>query len=55
MSIEPCAVCHRPGSVGCPELRMTLCWECDARFLAWYATHGWCVASDWPGLVGSAA
>ena len=53
--IEPCAVCHRPGSVGCPELKMTLCPECDAAFVTWRDTHAWQFASNWPGLVGSAA
>ena len=54
MSLEPCAVCGRPGSVGNPELRMTLCWTCDIDFLVWWAVGNGRVAADWPALVGGA-
>ena len=40
MTLEPCAArCGRPGSVGNPELRATLCHPCDAAFLAWWAVE----------------
>ena len=55
MSLEPCAVCPRPGSVGNEWLRMTLCHAHDQLFLAWYATSDLGVnANDWPGLVRGA-
>ena len=59
MSLEPCAVCGRPGSVGNPELRMTLCHKDDDAFLVWWAVEadGYFpkIATDWPALVGGAA
>ena len=54
MTLEPCARCHRPGSVGNPELRATLCHGCDADFLAWWTVDFPKVATDWPGWVGGA-
>jgi hypothetical protein len=55
MTLEPCAVCHGPGAVGNPELRMTLCYSCDVWFAQWREHTSWAPATDWPGLVGGAA
>ena len=56
MTLEPCARCHRPGSIGNPELRATLCHSCDQRFLEWWAgADDYAHATDWPGWVGGAA